>query len=243
MSEHEDMTQSVLQKPVLSQSWMLILADLLSLILIFFILLYMISQPAQDQWKELTHSLALRLNPSRSEIVNPLVTSYEVTGRVSKKALSVDYIGQLLENALRWEPTLHDMELVHTPNYVMIRLPILGQFEMGKITLPPTSEKVMFHLADTLMQFGNRIHIVGSSDPFPLKDHPLFKSNWELSIARAFQVAQSLRRAGYLYPMTVLASDHYDQGPITKKKEKDIMLHQSLRRVDIIVYHEKALAF
>lgn len=227
----------------ISNAWMLIFADLLSLMLIFFILLYMVAQPAQDQWKELTRSLSERLNPSRSLVINPEVTVFDVTGRDRVDALPIDYVYRLLGNTLRWEPLLKEVQLEKTPNYVVMRLPDIMLFESGQITLSTEAENSIRKLGDLLMQFGNKVHVVGSSDPLPTRNLSHFKSNWEISMARALYVAQILRKSGYLHPLSVLATDHYDQGPLVGKRKEDPNTHRRLRRVDIIVYAEEAPRF
>lgn len=77
---------------------------------------------------------------------------------------------------------------------ILFEDPVL--FEVGRATLKPASKPHLQKLARALKQLPNPIQIEGHTDDKPLGKHGPFKTNWELSAARAFAVLEALQKEG-----------------------------------------------
>lgn len=79
-----------------------------------------------------------------------------------------------------------------------IRLSFLAPvlFDIGSADLKETSLPHLQKLAEALKEIPNPVQIEGHTDNQPLGSHIRFKSNWELSAARAFSVLRYLIDAG-----------------------------------------------
>ena len=69
-------------------------------------------------------------------------------------------------------------------------------FASGRAELKPTAFPPLGRLAEALKKVPNPIQIEGHSDDQPLGRNSPFKTNWELSAARAFSVLRYLQEKG-----------------------------------------------
>ncbi len=68
-------------------------------------------------------------------------------------------------------------------------------FDSGRATLAPRSEKILAAVAQQLKTLDNPIQIEGHTDNVPVRGGR-YKSNWELSMARAYSVLVFLEKQG-----------------------------------------------
>lgn len=69
-------------------------------------------------------------------------------------------------------------------------------FSIGRAKLKKGSHKHLVKLAKALSELPNPIQIEGHTDNIPLGKHLAFRSNWELSSARAFAVLRFFEESG-----------------------------------------------
>lgn len=77
-----------------------------------------------------------------------------------------------------------------------IHLPDALLFESGRAELKDTARNLLTQISPELASFKGEIVVEGHTDDQPLGAKSRFKSNWELSIARAFSVIQCLTSNG-----------------------------------------------
>jgi chemotaxis protein MotB len=68
-------------------------------------------------------------------------------------------------------------------------------FDSGRATLAPRSEKILAAVAEQIKTLDNPIQIEGHTDNVPIHGGR-YKSNWELSMARAYSVLVFLKNHG-----------------------------------------------
>ena len=103
-------------------------------------------------------------------------------------------------------------------------------------TVKSQANQALFTLAGALGRIKNRVEIVGHTDPRPVSGGQ-YPSNWELSLARATNVAAVLENVGYEQDVVVRgqASGRYDDLPDTVNAADRLDLS---RRVDIVVMED-----
>ena len=69
-------------------------------------------------------------------------------------------------------------------------------FESGRADLKDTAAFLLENISPELKAFKGEIVVEGHTDNQPLGSRSKYKSNWELSVARAFSVIQSLTASG-----------------------------------------------
>ena len=217
-----------------SSTWLISFADIMALMLTFFVLLFAMSHPKQEEWDDLTQNVRKNFNKFYGQ---PLRRGHQDTLSIKKvnfsKALNLTYLKAIVEKLIEQEESLQRLELIELKDSLIISFPQDLLFEAGRAEIKPTANKALFALAGTLVRIKNRIEIVGHADPRPVSGDT-YESNWSLSLDRAIQVAATLENVGYSADVTVrgMASGRYFD--LSDEFTEDEKLSLS-RRVDIVI--------
>lgn len=176
--------------------WLITFADLIALLLTFFVMIYATQRVETGDWKAMVGSLSQSLNPTRTVIVPRPSADLNIFLLSRKRALDLSYLEALIKGRREFLPALNRLSFKRFDDRLVISLPSDLAFLPGRAEpLEPTRE-IMFALAAMLRNNANRIDVYGHSDPRPVQTE-LFASNWKLSLARALAVVALLREAGY----------------------------------------------
>ena len=214
-------------------AWMVTFTDLVSLMLTFFVLLFSMSSLQIDKWEEMTDTLSKTLNPSSVKTVAAATAEFNISTLIRRPATNLDYLSGVLQAGVKDDPLLAKSQILLLEDRLVIALPGDLLFSPGKAEMPEETRSALFTLGGLLSNVSNQIAVNGHTDPkAPGKDAG-FASNWELSIARASAVANSLREAGYTDDIFAFgyADSRYQQLPKLNEAERAAMG----RRVDIII--------
>jgi chemotaxis protein MotB len=149
-------------------------------------------------------------------------------------ALDLDYLAAVLETTLAADRLLGDTRIWRREDRLVLAMPADVLFAPGEARLPEEVRPALDALARVLGNVTNRISILGHADPEPVREGGDYPSNWELSLARALAVAESLERAGPGRPVACygLADGRYDA-----LREMSASRRRSMaRRVNLVVY-------
>ncbi len=217
-----------------TKSWMVIFIDLLSLMLAFFVLMYSMKQIEMESWRTLVEGLSQKLNPS-NEWTDPGKLADRTIGRVFvRRAVDLRYLEAVLREKAGRDLILKGMVLQLLDDRLVISLPGDMLFPSGSARLKDDARQAAATLASALNLIGNRVDVVGYTDPEPITNKSRFQSNWDLSLARATSVTRAMISAGYDRPVrTVGRGDglYYDLSNELSFDER----MQYARRVDLIV--------
>lgn len=213
--------------------WLITFTDVMALMLTFFVLMYAMSAPDEDKWKEVTRGL------NRELVSSPSMEWYEAgpqeisIGRLAPGAgLNLGYLRTVVESLIARDPRLEGVELIPRPDYLIVSLPSDLLFAPGSAGISEKGQVALSALGNALARIRNRVEIVGHTAPPPVET-----AGWELSLARAASVAAALERAGYEKPVVVrgLSNGRYaDMPPATPE---DLRLSLA-RRVDILIMRD-----
>lgn len=217
--------------------WLISFTDVMALMLTFFVLLFAMSNPKQEEWEDFTQNIqknfkkfhGKELNRGKEDAINIAKINFS-------QALDLNYLKALMDNLLEQEPSLQVARLIDNGDSLIISLPHDLLFEVGQASVKSQANKALFTIAGTLGRIKNRIEIVGHTDPRLVSDSQ-FPSNWELSLARAANVAAVLENVGYEKSITIRghASGRFDDIPETVSVAERLDLS---RRVDIVVMED-----
>jgi chemotaxis protein MotB len=111
-------------------------------------------------------------------------------------------------------------------------------FDPASAALKTSGEKALDVVAERLKKYDNRrIHVEGHTDNLPIAT-AIFPSNWELSAARASSVVRYFIGRHAFNPAAMVAVGYADTQPVSSNKTPEGRTEN--RRVDIILYNEKA---
>ena len=222
-----------------NNTWLIMFADLAALMLTFFVLLFSMSQIADDDWSAVKDALSATLNPERSTAGPNIGPRFSVEKFIVSRAVDIDYLHALIVEKFVDEPVLGRSIVQRLEDRLVISLPADGLFEPGQATLTEAARNVAFALGSSLRYFSNRIEVYGHADPRPVRT-PDIASNWELSIARATTFADALREYGYSRPIRAFGygdARFADIAPALALDER----HRLARRVDVVIREEAGL--
>ncbi len=213
--------------------WLVTFADLVALLLAFFVMMFATQRVERLPWEALIGGLSRSLNPNQVERNSEPSSRRNIRQLSAQRAVDLGYLEKLLRGKAAIEPALHDIRIRRGEDRLTIELPADSLFPTGTAVLTRNARAVIFSLAGILRNIGNRIDIHGHTDPRPVRG-TAHGSNWELSIARASAVADELRRAGYHRAIAALgyADTRFDDVPKIAALSR---AYAAARRVDVIV--------
>lgn len=220
-----------------SSMWLISFTDVMALMLTFFVLLFAMSNPKQEEWQQFTKQIQESFNRFQGALDNRGAEDAINIKKINfSQALDLNYLRALMENLISKESSLIDVRLIDNGASLIISLPQNILFDSGQAVIKSEANKALYTLAGTLRRIKNRVEIVGHTDPRPMSGSQ-FPSNWELSLTRAASVAAVLENVGYDKPITVRgqASGRFNDIPKSVSVEERLDLS---RRVDIVVMED-----
>jgi chemotaxis protein MotB len=201
-------------------------ADLITLLLGLFIILYAISSIDNNKYQTMMAAISNAFGKGQNAVkVEDGIKSMVAISPTEK--LKGDLLAVIdkynYSNAMRMEQNERGLT-VHILEDLM--------FAPGKAELVENSKMVLKNLAVILRELPNDIRIEGHTDNVPINT-PLFPSNWHLSVARATSTAYYLMQTENLNPDKISVVGYSEYKPLMPN---DTPEHKSQnRRVDIVI--------
>jgi chemotaxis protein MotB len=218
----------------IDESWLLPYSDLLTLLLALFIVLFASGSINNNKLQQIMISMNTALSGQGSSIIqkeNTLVTreidqKKKETETEKLHGLMEQIEGYIEERGLEKVITIKD-----EPKGIKLSLKDVILFESGNADLKGDSLVILKDLLDLIKQVKNPISIEGHTDNVPITNNE-FKSNWELSAARALSVLYFFEDKGI--PSNKLQFSGFgEQNPLYPN---DTVEHRQInRRVDITI--------
>ena len=219
--------------------WLITFTDVMALMLTFFVLLYAMAKPMEEEWVEVTASLGSHFSKEFSHPYNKGSQDAVSIDKVPQsKALDLGYLEGLITKLIE-NNEISDVLIFQNADRLIISLPSELLFSSGSADVKLEGKKALFAIAGGLSRIRNRLEIVGHTDPAPVTSNTArYRTNWQLSLARASNVALVLQELGYSRDMTVrgLSSGRYDDIPEDVEREKR---YNMARRVDIVLMRDE----
>ncbi len=116
---------------------------------------------------------------------------------------------------------------------VVIRLVVQGSFYSGSAELSPDFMPMLRKIGQTIARSGGRITVEGHTDDIPLSGHNRYRSNWDLSGARAASVADYLTGAAGVPRERVVVRGMADTRPVAPNDSREGRAKN--RRIEVLV--------
>jgi len=223
--------------------WLVSYADFITLLFAFFVVLYASSQ--MDHKKLIRFSAAIHgafeqlgvFTGSGVILAQEQLTAEDVSkdlpgGAGEGFGQDIDKLKHDLEDALGEQIKKHEIEMRFTPEGLVVSLREVGFFESGEAVLLPDGQSTLTRIAKVLNEKGFQIRVEGHTDNVPIHTSQ-FKSNWELSTARATEVVSLLVEQHGFDPRLVSAAGYSEYRPIASNDTEEG--RKTNRRVDLVV--------
>lgn len=229
------------------ERWLLTYADLITLLMIFFVVMYAISNVNAQKMASLANSLAQALmgQPASGIFDDGGMPSIipEVVPAVGGQggALPDDEFTQLnkikveLQEYIQQEGLENQVKLKTEERGLVVSMADTVLFPKSSAELTPEAYALLQQISSALAKIPNYLRVEGHTDNLPINT-PLFPSNWELSTARATNVTKVLISAAHISPQRLSATGYSEYRPVASN---DSEAGRALnRRVDIVILKE-----
>ncbi|SOE00135.1 flagellar motor protein MotB [Caenispirillum bisanense] len=216
-------------------AWMITFADLVVLMLTFFVLLFSMTTMKTDTWQAVSRALSRTVQTDATQPVNDRSMEHSIVARDVPFAMNLTYLAAVLEETLAADPVLGRARIAVDGDRLLLALPGDALFGQGA-AFSPAGQASLASLAGKLTTLTNAVAVAGHAAPGEAKGGAGgFASPWELSLARAAAVANGLVQGGYGGPITVLG--HGDSRSADLPATLSPAERASLaRRVDVVIY-------
>ena len=181
--------------------WLITVADLVSLLLTFLMMLFATSGIAPDRWQQATASLAATIDwPGRQ--LPQAGARFGIGAGEPAAALDLDYLAEVLRGALFGMAGGAGARIAREDDQLVLTLPVLAFATGATRPADPSASAVLTALIPTLRGIGNQIAAVGHGDaPAIRAAGPPGAADWALPLARALAVARIMAEAGLDRPV------------------------------------------
>lgn len=116
---------------------------------------------------------------------------------------------------------------------IVIRMVVQGSFYSGSADLSPDFMPMLTKIGRSIAAAGGRITVEGHTDDIPLSGHNRFRSNWDLSGARAASVADYLTEQAGVPRERVVVRGMADTKPLAPNDTREGRAKN--RRIEVLV--------
>lgn len=192
--------------------WMTTFADLMSLLMCFFVLLLSFSEMDKQKFKQVAGSMEKAFGIQR-EI--PGQDSLEGNEIISQQFRAVPMDVQLqVRDALAAELEGGIAETDFSPDGMIVRIKGGVAFDSGKAMIREQFKGMLDKLGKIITEFDIKVIVSGHTDNIPLKEGADYETNWGLSAARAVKVVEYLSGKFKIPPNKLSAAGYAEGQPL-----------------------------
>jgi chemotaxis protein MotB len=236
------------QSKVSNERWLITYSDLITLLMIFFVIMYAMSKVDQVKFYSLEQSIASALHKShdvlqgtgKSSLIqsaNPTDQGHHTKVPGNDKLLqdrSLDNLYQQIKQYIQSHHLQGSVSVVNSPRGVQVIFPDAALFATGKADLTAKAKKTLGDLIPFLKSVNNYIVVEGYTDNRPIHNSR-FPSNWELSAARAIGVVHFFADHG-IRPDRLSGTGYGQYHPVAPNNSD--ANRQKNRRVNIVILRQ-----
>lgn len=223
-----------------SAPWLATFADLMSLLMAMFVMLFAMSSVEQDKYEAAVKSLSESLGHGKD------LTQSQVQYFQQSKVETPDQQGSLEQAPVKLHPLYESLlqtyqqetaqsqmtvSLANAGQQIQIIFPSAVAFDTASAELKPEFVQ-MIRKYNGFHKENIRIKVIGHTDSQPINSWR-FKTNWELSSARAASVIVQLVNDRVIRPEQAVAIGLADTQPIAQGESEEAL--QRNRRVEILI--------
>ena len=199
------------------ESWLLSYADLITNLLLFFVVLLTAAQMNKARMQQIVKSISGAESPASLDSIRK-----EIDAQIAKQKL-----GDLVTTNV----SLDGLEVSLNSGLV---------FDSGKAKIRTEVEQTVATMLQTLVPYSSKYNfaVEGHTDTTPIVNGGTFASNWELSSARAIVVRQRLEDVG-ISRGRIRVEGYADTKPLPEDQLKGLSSEERLarhRRVVVRIY-------
>lgn len=227
-----------------NERWLITYSDLITLLLVFFIILYAFSKIDNEKYKNLATGFntvfgsgtGVLVGDGTGEMVGDGTGgSGSVGGTQTEESKLSDLKGEV-DNYLTSNGLDESVSTDIDDRGLIIRMSNSILFDSGTANIKSDNSSSLSTIGTLLNSMPNYIRIEGHTDNLPISNTK-FKSNWELSVLRATNMAEILINDAGIKPERISVLGYGEFRPIADNSTAEGRAKN--RRVDIVIMNTK----
>ena len=206
-----------------SAGWLTTFNDLVTLLMVFFVLLFTMSSIDARQMQEFQYALQSGLGIlEEGKMVNISVKTTQPVEDMShiktqpegvKDSQEERITGLLSDKLIESLETDFEIEITQTSQGIRLSFEDQILFDFGKADINPAGFAMLDQIAKTFKKVPQPLRVEGHTDNIPIQT-ARFPSNWELSVARAVNVVKYFAGVGNIDPHRLSAVGYGESRPV-----------------------------
>lgn len=217
------------------ERWLLTYADMITLLLVLFIVLYALSSLNKVKYAEFIKGTATSFNNGKSQPSSSRTHPTPKPGKdkVTSHEASLATIEAQLHKALKKAGLLGDVQIKLADRGLVVTL-VTGKtfYNKDSAALSPVGARVVDVAGGVIRRHANPVNIDGYTDNEPIIGGP-YQTNWQLSAARSVVVVERLQDVAKVKPSQLYVVGLGQYHPVVANNSTTNQAKN--RRVDIVV--------
>jgi chemotaxis protein MotB len=218
-------------KKVETPAWLATFADMMSLLLAFFVLLFSFSSIQESKFQAAMASMQGALGVLDTYPTVPIHDNFEHLPDMQRTLEGVKKKVEEIKENMEALKRSDEVKVSRNEEGLAIRLDSRFLFDLSSATLRSEAFEVLDGVMGSLKDLPNEVRVEGHTDNLPIKSS-LFPSNWELSAARATAIIRYFESKG-MDPRRMSAVGYGEWRPVVRNDSPEN--RQKNRRVEIFV--------
>ncbi|MBU3170702.1 flagellar motor protein MotB [Clostridium estertheticum] len=230
------------------ERWLLTYSDLITLLMIFFVVMYASSTADTTKYKQLAKSLnvaisgggasiigsdtATSVTNSTVTVVDPPETTTNAANSKTAEENNMENIKKNVDTYLKQNGLASSVSTKIDERGLEVSLKTSLLFDVGTAGVKEDSAKKLISIGKILNHVNNYVRIEGHTDSTPMSNNE-FKSNWQLSAIRATNVTELLISKAGISPKKISAVAYGENRPVATNTTE--VGKAKNRTVDIII--------
>lgn len=218
-----------------SPAWMTTFGDMMTLLLVFFVLLYSFSVLDLEKFRGFISSFQNKvgvLDGGKSLSEGDRLNQGMQGDRYNPARHNMSQIMGEMDEFVREKGLEKQVSMEMTSRGLVIRFAGEVLFDLGRAEIKPGGEELLVEVAEQIKEVPNNIAVEGHTDNLPIRNER-FPSNWELSTTRATNVIKFMIEEYDIDPLRLSAAGYSEYRPLVDNDSPENRAQN--RRVEIVV--------
>lgn len=216
--------------------WLLTFGDMMSLLLVFFILLLSFASMDAVKFKDAAGSLKDAFGVQSMQMINPVPTGEQVISMAFTQEVILVHLVEKLNVLFARQVDNGEAEIIEDERGFTIRMQNDRLFNRETNTLTREASEILQSLANLLVGIPNIIYIMGHTDNVPPNPNGAFPSNWAVAAAQSAAVINFLATKGGVEAVRLQVRAMGEFDPVASNENEEGRAKN--RRLEVLISRE-----
>ena len=217
--------------------WLLSYADFITLLFALFATMYAISSVDAEKLSKVSHALQVAFDDTSKgrSIASGVGVMPERGSRLVAGIDGDSDVRAIVTHELQSELAVHRLDITADHRGIVLSIPEAGLFPIGTDEISPAAQALIARVAASVARLPNPVRVEGHTDDMPIHT-ARFRSNWDLSTARASRVIEFMIEGGGIDARRLSAAGYAEFRPRVLNSSPETRKRN--RRVDVVILND-----